>query len=327
LTSNHPRQIWDSDRAVQVGPDRLGRGLVACAVAMLGCVLLAGCSNRQPYVTPARLERGLVIVLPGIEGRSPLNEAICEGLAAGGVDYAIETYDWTFPFFPLYNLRAERRNRRKAAELVARILRYRMAYPGCPVVLVGQSGGGAIAIWAAEEMPPGQQVDGLIVLAPSLSPSYMLDSALAGSQRGIVNFYSSRDWLFLRIGTTVTGTMDGQHDVSAGSAGFDVPSGVRSGSYQKLHQIGWTSEMAEKGHSGMHLTSGAVGYVSSYVAPFVLGETWGSELVSRVLETAATRPAVATKPPVESRPTSLPSRIWRPKLPNLSDLWPLDLEP
>ncbi|MHC4981611.1 MAG: alpha/beta fold hydrolase [Planctomycetota bacterium] len=260
-----------------------------------------------------RLLRGLVIVLPGVEGRGPLNEAICKGLDAGGVDWAIEIYDWTLPFVPLVNLRAEGRNRRKARELVERIRHYKTACPGRPVVLVGQSGGSAIGVWAAEQMPQGDKIDGLIMLAPALSPRYVLDEALSNCDRGIVSVHSHRDWLFLGLLTVVYGTMDGEHDFSAGMVGFEVPdSKARNSLYQKFHDVGWTSEMAWKGHGGMHLTSGAANFVASYVAPFVLADEWTPELFAGVLEGEAEQPA--TEPAAESRPADESQPAWLPKI-------------
>ncbi len=229
---------------------------------IVSALVLSGC-NSQPFLTPERLQRGLVIVLPGIEGRGLFNESICKGLDDGGVDWAIELYDWTSSFVPFYNLRAQGRNRRKASELALRIAQYRLDYPDCPVILVGQSGGGAIAIWTAETLLPGKQVDGIILLAASLSPEYVLDFALERSHRGIVNLYSSRDWVFLGVGTMVYGTMDGRHSASAGQVGFEVPtSKKRAEAYKKLYQLAWRPRMSETGHSGIHLTSGAALYVA-----------------------------------------------------------------
>ena len=72
-------------------------------LTIIGVAWMVGCSGKtsllvshdQPYVVSERLNRGLVIALPGIEGRSKLNEDICRGLDEGGVSWAIELYDWT----------------------------------------------------------------------------------------------------------------------------------------------------------------------------------------------------------------------------------------
>jgi pimeloyl-ACP methyl ester carboxylesterase len=252
-----------------------------------------GCANgKQPYVTPQRLERGLVVVLTGIEGRSPLNEAICRGLDAGGVDYAIQLEDWTAPVGPLINLRNESRNRTRAREIAEQIARYQEAYYHRPVVLVGQSGGGAMAAWIAESLPREHKVDGIVMLAASLSPEYPLDNAMLKSRKGIVNFYSPHDWVFLGLGTATVGTMDGRHSVSAGAKGFELPQLPRRKSlYQrKLFQISWNEDMARLGHMGGHLSSGNARFVASYVAPLVRTGHWNDQVVDRVLAHKAVEP-------------------------------------
>lgn len=285
------------------------KSLTICVIGLL--LLAPGCS-RKPEIMSGRMDRGLVIVLPGIEGRSASNVSICEGLAAGGVKSAVELYDWTSAFTPLltpfYNERAEGRNRRKASELAASIVRYRTAHPDKPVILVGQSGGSAIAIWTVESLPPGVAVDGVILLAASLSHDYMLDTALAKTRRGIVNFYSARDFVFLGIGTTVTGTMDGRHTTSAGRDGFDVPRRVGPNVYNRLFQIPWQKRMAQTGSIGLHLSSGAPVFVANYVSPFVLLPEWNGDIVQRVLHDESVgsilRSTVKPISPTTSRPAA-----------------------
>jgi pimeloyl-ACP methyl ester carboxylesterase len=233
-----------------------------------------GCGAKQPWVTEDRLNRGLVVVLPGIEGRdSGLADSIARGLDQGGVNWAIEIMDWASAWGPLYNLRAEERNHLKARQLSHRIRRYQIAYPDRPVVLVGQSGGGAIAVWTAEELTPRQSIKGILLINVALSRDYSLIRALEHTEEGIVSFYSPRDWMLLGVGTTVYGTMDGRHAVSAGMERFRVPTD-RPRAYGKLFEIGWSKEMAKSGHPGLHLTSAAKDFVARYLAPLVLAETW-----------------------------------------------------
>ncbi len=253
--------------------------LLTCSM-MLAAV---GCGSGQPYVTEPRLEKGLVIVLSGIEGRGPLNEAICSGLDRGGVDLAIENWEWATRMGLVINQRAERRNHELSVDLADRVMRYKMQYPGNPVYLVGQSGGGAIAAWAAQAMPVGTRIDGVIMLAPSLSPEYMLDRALANCEKGIVNFHSDGDWMLLGVGTTIAGTMDGKHTASAGKGGFDMPDyGTRKRLYRKLYQVAWSPEMARAGHVGGHMSSSASGFVARFIAPLVLADKWDSRLMDEI---------------------------------------------
>lgn len=285
------------------------RLLASACGALLAASVLGGCAAPQPYVTAERLDRGLVVVLPGIEGRGPLNEAIALGLAEGGVDYAIELYDWTGWGGPLYNLRNTAENRRQAERLAGRIVRYQNALPDRPVVLVGQSGGGAIALWAAEALPPGRQLDGVVLLAASVSRGYALDLALDKARRGIVSFYSKHDLMLL--GTAVAGTMDGEFGPSAGRTGFlrpETPAGGRvDTAYARLIEIAWTEQMANAGHHGGHLTSGAKAFVAEYVAPLVINEPWDAALLAEIVGEPAQTPAPQPQPEPAPGPTTAPT--------------------
>ncbi len=243
--------------------------------------MCAGCRPPQPFVTSDRMQRGLVVVLPGIEGRGYLNEQICRGLADGGVNWAIEIDDWTSSWGPLYNLRSEKRNRRKAGDLVERIKRYRVAFPERPVVLLGHSGGGAIAIWASEMLGKNDKVKGVILINVAISREYDLAKALEHTTDGIINYYSGNDWVLLGLGTTVYGTMDGKHGSSAGKEKFLAPTDLPQ-AYRKLYQVGWDMEMIKTGHLGGHFSSSSTRFVSRYVAPLVMAEQWSEQLVKNI---------------------------------------------
>jgi pimeloyl-ACP methyl ester carboxylesterase len=253
----------------------------AVVILVFASLLAGGCKQLQPYVTDARLERGLVIVLPGIEGRSVLNEDIARGLIAGGVNWAVEIQDWTSSWGPLHNLRATERNHKQARLIYERIQRYRHAFPNRPVMLLGHSGGGAIAIWTAEAFDQRESLEGLILVNASISREYDLTDALNKTRRGIVSYYSAQDWMLLGVGTTVYGTMDGSHSVSAGKEGFLVPTDLPR-AYDKLYQISWTKQMAEAGHRGGHFSSADSHFVARVIAPLIRAENWSDDLVREV---------------------------------------------
>jgi len=247
--------------------------IMMCVPAVCGGCIIKPWKDSQPFATRERYERGLVIVLPGIEGRSSLNENICRGLNEGGVNWAIELDDWTTKF-PGVSLWLESRNRDKAEELARRIVQYQVYYPGRPVVLVGQSGGGAIAAWAAETMMPNRKIDGIIMLAATLSPEYRLDRALNNTKRGIISFYSDQDWVLAT--TKIFLTMDGKHSMGAGRVGFEVPTGSSMpAAYRKLYQVAW--------NEGGHISTGSRGLNERYVAPLVLADQWNAQLIRNVL--------------------------------------------
>ena len=268
----------------------------------------AGCSSSgQPYVTDVRLDKGLVVVLTGIHGRLWLSESICKGLDEGGADCAIEIDDWTYEgkWLPFYNLGAYERNHEMAKRLAARIVQYQKDHPGGPVTLVGYSGGGPLAVWTAEAMPRGAQLDSLILLSTPLVPEYDLGPALAASRKGIASFYSKRDIVYLGLGTLIFGTMDKKHKVSAGNLGFIVPqSGQRAAAYQRLYQIRWRPEMGKLGYSGSHLTIGAGSFVACCIAPLVRAPTWDQDLIDRAARGQATAQITATRPAGASSATA-----------------------
>jgi pimeloyl-ACP methyl ester carboxylesterase len=298
------------ETAEMTGTMRMRQSLMA--ILLIAAFGLGGCaagkifaSGEQPYVTNQRMERGLVLVLTGIEGRSSFNEGIAEGLAKGGVPYAVEIDDWTFSCSVLLNLESQTHNRRTAAEIAQRIIRYKWAYPDRPVFLVGQSGGGAMAAWIAEAME-SENLDGIILLAATLSPDYRLDLALSKSIRGIVNFYSPRDVLMLGLGTNMFRTMDGEFTSSAGRVSFTVPR-LRPPIYDKLYQVCWNSKMASgTGNAGSHLSSGDQEFVARYVAPLVQAGAWNQSLITRL---TAGKPSPATRPKGEGEEDDSRQRV------------------
>jgi len=260
-----------------------GRGAASVWVRCIAGFILAatalGCDERV-VINAGSGDQGLAILLPGIDGRSGYSEAAARALCRGELnDLTVELQDWTSPLGGIFNQTAQGRNREVAAKIAGRIAEYRREHPGQPVFLIGHSGGTAMAVWAAEHMPEDEHVEGLILLASSLSPGYDLSTALEHSRCGIVNFYSANDAAILGAGTTIIGTMDGQHGESAGKAGFDES--ARPG-YEKLFQIPWDPSMADAGNGGDHFGCMARQFVASYVGPLVRSRLWSPELIASV---------------------------------------------
>jgi pimeloyl-ACP methyl ester carboxylesterase len=227
--------------------------------------------------TPERLDRGLVLVLPGIEGESCINHSVARGLADGGIDCAIEIHDWTTGVILLflYHLRGWRRNVRQAERLVRRIVEYRQAHPGRPVFVVGHSGGGAMTVVTLERLPPETVVTGAVLLEPSISPGYDLSTALVRSERGIWNFHSLLDVFFEGIATSVGGTTDGRYGPAAGMIGFRMParpSDAGQRLYQaQLHEVPFQPAMIADFHFGGHFGPTNRVFVAERIAPLLKG--------------------------------------------------------
>jgi pimeloyl-ACP methyl ester carboxylesterase len=229
-----------------------------------------------------RLKNGLVVVLPGIEGRSKYNADILKGLNDGGVPCAIEIYDWgtIVPLGALVNLAALDRNREQARQIAQRIVQYQQDYPDRPVHLVGHSGGGGVAVLALEALPPGHTVTSCLLLAAAISPDYDLTNALNHADEGVWNFYSDSDVGYLQVGTSLFGTIDRRHTRAAGAVGFKPrhPTTWRSrdtGAYAKLHSIAYKSSMADAGNRGGHAGWTHRRFVSIWLAPIILATSDG----------------------------------------------------
>lgn len=200
--------------------------LTLAGLLLASLLLAAGCENdlnaKTRYLTDVRKENGLVIILPGIEGISPANLRIRDALVDAGVDKAIMVYAWGRPVpivGPALNQMDVMGNKLAGRNVAQAVRDYQRDYPGRPVHIIGHSGGGGVAVFAAEAMPKGHRIDGLVLLSASLSRSYDLSRALQGVRGQIVNFYNPEDSL-LEGGTTLAGNVDGGHEPSAGLRGF-----------------------------------------------------------------------------------------------------------
>jgi len=238
--------------------------------AVLGALLpVMGCAGNAEYMTEDRLNNGLVIILPGIEGHSQLNENIRSGLVASGVyrGMPIETWGRPLPLVGPLITQVDFLGNRLAGIRIAKIITdYQDKYPDRPVHIVGHSGGGGVAVFTAEAMPEGRKIDGLVLLSASISSAYDVKKALSHCRNGIVNFYNKGDAGVLGLATTVIGNVDGIHGPSAGLIGFDVFD--RPG-YEGLYQVKMVGVSEDS-----HTTSTQVGFVSNFVTPWVLSSSW-----------------------------------------------------
>ena len=251
-------------------------------LSILMCVLFSalGCAgSNKEYLVPERLENGLVIILPGIEGESPLNQDIRRGLDQSGMGRALPIHSWGRPIpvaGPLINQMDFLGNRLAGHRIADMIVNYQRAHPGRPVHLVGHSGGGGVAVFATEALPEGTQVDGLVLLSASISRTYNLTKALNKTRCGIVNYYSKADVGFLVIGTILAGNVDGARGPAAGALGFTTPDEddreEKRLAYQKLHQVELTSELTGGGEA--HSSSTHSGFIRQHVSQWIASPAW-----------------------------------------------------
>jgi hypothetical protein len=247
----------------------------ACIItALLASAVLAGCEDslNVDYTQPDQQTRGMIYILPGIQGVDQHYKDIRDGLVGAGIKCAIKIHPWgcRIPGINLYINETDTRDNRQWGETIAaEIAEYRKKYPGRRVCIIGQSGGAAIAVFTAEAMsrdPDAEPLDGLILLDASISADYDLTDALIACEEGILNFYNPSDVVLLGFGTKMIGNLDGGHGDSAGRTGF-------SRSYSDLYQIEIVKGMVDD-FSDPHFADCTKAFASQYIAPWIIDPSW-----------------------------------------------------
>ena len=172
---------------------------------------------------------------------------------------------------PLANLTDYEGNRRKAADIAARIQVFRKDHPTAPIHIIGYSGGGGLAVLVAEALPDDVHIQNLILAQAAISPDYDLTAALDHVDGKLINFHSDYDWAMLDVGTRVFGTIDRKNVASAGKNGFDIEKAVPNALKRtKVIQHAWDPTMTNTGHPGGHFGMLTYGWNKRYVAPYLM---------------------------------------------------------
>ena len=229
------------------------------------------CRDIGDLNTTERRRNGRIFLLPGIQGKSPIEFQVARGLADGDVDMAIEIVDWTTGFWPLflYHLRATSRHKKSAARVAKKIEDCLAEFPDQPIYLLGHSGGAAVALMASEQLSPESKVTGLFLLAPAVSPSFNYQLSLEKTEQGIWNFFSPLDVVFLVLGTLLFGTIDGKLSWSAGAVGFRRQEKKTNSHPAELHQVCHHPKMMLSGNFGGHFGPVNRVFISDIVAPII----------------------------------------------------------
>lgn len=241
---------------------------------MMAVALLAGLTGCVDYTAAERYEQGLVVVLGGAGNLTASPNQIQRGLDNGGVDHAIEIFQWSESHNVLADQTDIAANRAAAGNVAQRLVAYMDSYPGRPVHLVGLSAGTGIAVFALEQMPPGRSVDGVCLLASSLSDAYDLTRALEHVRNEVTNFQSNAIDLVLGVGVGVAGTVDRGKGIAAGLGGFKLPPSASARTKalyaEKLVEMPWDASYILYGNAGDHLGASSSGFVKHFMAPIVL---------------------------------------------------------
>jgi pimeloyl-ACP methyl ester carboxylesterase len=154
-------------------------------------------------------------------------------------------------------------------QLAARIRTYREEFPNGKIYLIGHSAGCAVALAAAEALPP-RSIERAVLLAPSVSACYDLRPALRSCRLDV--FYSGKDRALLGLGMALLGTADRQRTAAAGRVGFQpiVEGPEDLALYTRLQQHPWDPVTSWTGNEGGHYASYEVPFLRAYVLPLLV---------------------------------------------------------
>jgi hypothetical protein len=183
----------------------------------------------------------------------------------------VETFNWTHGYCRVLSDQVHGSHiRAEGRQLAGVLLLWRQEHPGGRLCLLGHSAGCAVALTAAELLPP-DTLNRIVLLAPAVSHKHDLRPALAASCEGIDVFYSSDDWAWLGIAVAVAGTADRCRTAAAGRLGFR-PTAFGPGDeglYARLRQYPWDPSLAWTGHRGGHYGAYQPDYLRLFVLPLL----------------------------------------------------------
>lgn len=253
-------------------------GMIVAFASVVGCARIAPLdiapiSEEQPAPKPTPANQkppgdrkiGTLVLIPGVIGQCEQLDGTCDALREAGVKYNLEIIDWgTSPFQPIENLTNLKANIRRAERIAARLTELRRQRPDQPLVLLGKSGGGGLAVMAVERLPEDVKIDRLILIATAISQQYDLAKVRAHCKDKVICFYSPVDGI-VAWGTLLFGTIDRHNAISVGHSGF-VDRAGRLRHEDKLEQISWEPSWILAGHHGGHTGYRGRQWIKQYLA-------------------------------------------------------------
>jgi pimeloyl-ACP methyl ester carboxylesterase len=212
-----------------------------------------------------------VFAVDGAGGFQATSRSLHRAILDAGLPLYVESVAWSHGFGRFLADQVDEEHAREEGRCLAeRIQGWHQKAPGKPVYLVAHSAGSAVALAAAESLPPGS-VERIVLLAPAVSRSYDLRSALRCAKQGVDVFHSERDWGYLGLGTAVVGTADRRWEPAAGRVGFrpEVTTPEDAALYEKLRQHPWDSCVEWTGNHGGHYGPYQARFLRAYVLPLL----------------------------------------------------------
>lgn len=224
--------------------------------------------NLLPQAEPT----DLLLHVPGIGGHLFPDRALILGLRDAGIHDDVVVYNWAGRFAGMKALLKRERHDPLARRMARLVVDHATKHPGSTITLMGHSGGAAMVVYLLERLPEHITVNNVVLMAPALSPSYDLSSALRRVRGKCYVYHSRFDVFILSAGTRTFGTMDGVKTDAAGLNGFKQPELADAKQYAKLKSIAYRGEWTKLGHFGDHIGMLSRVFASNIISPAILGQ-------------------------------------------------------
>lgn len=246
------------------------KALCLCTLVLTSA--LVSSLHAQPAPTTASTTQSAaprIFHLPGIGGYLPIDRHFIRGLRQGGLTH-IEHFDWTNGHPGLAALVNNDNKQAQSRAFAERLTAEYRADPNRPIQITAHSGGGAIAVWALEQLPDDVTIERLFLLHPALSPSYDLSAALRHVRDRAYVFSSEMDPV-LGAGTRALGTMDGVRTDAMGRVGFVIPADADAQQYAKLIAMPYDDRWLRHDNIGDHIGPLTTRFAEAFLAPLIAG--------------------------------------------------------
>lgn len=213
--------------------------------------------------------RGVIYVADGAGGYLATSKAFRQAVTEQGMPLHVETVEWSHGYRRVIIDQIDYSRIRLAGHCLAgAVCARRRNCPTGEIYLAGHSAGSAVVLAAAAELPP-DTVDGIVLLAPSVSADYDLRPALRASRNGVDVFYSHRDRFQLGVAVSILGTADRRWTAASGRVGFRPVICTPDDAilHTLLRQHPWNPCVAWTGNRGGHYDVHHEDYLRAYVLP------------------------------------------------------------
>ncbi len=214
-------------------------------------------------------QRPLVWVVDGAGDLKGCSNALSLANVLADNPVELAAFPWSHGHRQLLRDQTDMEHAREQGTRLAAVIRTQQARePGRRVVIVAHSAGCAVALCAAEQLPP-DSIDRLILLAPSVSTGYDIRPALRSAREGVDVYCSKKDWIALGFVTRVVGTTDKYWARAAGRHGFQPGEALNETETARLRQHFWSPDVTWTGHTGGHHGMHTPAFLHAYVFPLI----------------------------------------------------------